>query len=218
MQFCLLMPLICRVFMIANPWLRRGLMVLTILIPPFYKVGVNQAWLPAQVDYFMTGLLLADCHLTSWSKAGGRLAALWTWLGPCAFVGMIGLLAIRHDHQLIADGFMPWVVFAGIGATLHSPVWKGLFAHPLPATIGGWCYTLYLYHLLIFSGMITLLFKVWPLKGLHAAFWCYLPFCIAAVLVSCGVLYVLTERPFIELASRLAKKRPGVPVAETAAS
>ncbi len=209
MQFCLLMPLICRVFDIGSLALRRGVLALAVLLPPFWKAGLNPALLPAQIEYFVMGLLLADCHLTSWSRPEPVNGGAWTWRGLAGFAGMSGLLALRHDHQLFTDLAMPWVLFLGMGGVLNSPLWKGIFAHPVLATVGGWCYTIYLYHILIIYGTLTLLFKVVPLAGLHPAFWTYLPVCLASVVIACAILYVLTERPFIELASKLAKRGKG---------
>ncbi|MDB6139668.1 MAG: hypothetical protein JWO94_2740 [Verrucomicrobiaceae bacterium] len=206
LQFCLLMPLICRLFSIKSMGLRRGLMVLAIIVPPFFKGLFHPVWLPAQIEYFMVGLLLADCHLVSWSHASAGGRHLWTWAGGISFIGMLVALAVRHDHSLLVDEAMPVIGFLGIGGVLNSPVWKHLFAHRWLAVVGGWCYTVYLYHILIIYGVLTLLFKVVPLKGLYAAFWGYLPVCLLAILGSCALLYLFTERPFIHLSARLAKK------------
>jgi peptidoglycan/LPS O-acetylase OafA/YrhL len=72
-----------------------------------------------------------------------------------------------------------------------------LLGHPLVTTIGGMCYTIYMYHWLMISGLtrVTLRFST------HI-FW--LDLLIQFVLMSaiiiavCSVLFALFERPFMQ--------------------
>jgi peptidoglycan/LPS O-acetylase OafA/YrhL len=93
--------------------------------------------------------------------------------------------------------FLPWLWLVILVAAFRGKLTHWLLGHPLLTTIGGMCYTIYMYHWLMISGLIRLTIKL----STHI-FWLDLLIQFAVmstvIIAICSVLFALFERPFMQ--------------------
>src|SRR6185295_4007862 len=197
-QFYLLAPLLCRVFAVKNVGARRALLIFAILLfsaansfiagkPPFLSRS-----LPGYLHYFLLGILLADWYLVE-GRRGFTRSTRWDLLGLAAWCGLgVGLLQASTPRPLLLP-----LIFIAYMAAFRGRVAHAIIGAPLLTTIGGMCYTIYLYHPLIIDevGLWT-----WQFCRPEQPFWrIYLvqAFLIGIpILVVGAVLFAFLERPF----------------------
>lgn len=210
-QFYLLTPLLVLIFKARNAAARRALIVALIV-----GFGVLSQWviypsgsarLPLTLlnfaHYFLTGFLLVDLYLTgrlrspdkrlSWDvvtmAAAAAIIATLSRFGQFYFLLplMVGLLYVGFFLGKLSNAFARarWIVI-----------------------IGGMCYTIYLYHILIISNLMT---GTMPLASItrpfNLDFALQLLLILPAVFASCALLFFFTEKPFMRwsLSSRPAE-------------
>lgn len=92
---------------------------------------------------------------------------------------------------------LPWLSLLFFTSAFRGKIVHGLLGHRLLTTIGGMCYTIYMYHWLMISGLIR-----FTIQFSTHIFWLDLLvqfILISAVIVAvCSVLFVLFERPFMQ--------------------
>jgi peptidoglycan/LPS O-acetylase OafA/YrhL len=211
-QFYLLVPLLVRMFRTRNVVARRAVVVSLIvgfgLLSQWviYPSGSARLCLTLLnfAHYFLAGFLLADLYLTGalrlpkkrlgWDAvtlaAAGSIAAVLSRFGQFYFLLplLIGLLFAGFFLGRLSNAFVRarWIVI-----------------------IGGMCYTIYLYHILIISNLMT---KTIPLASvmrpfdLDFALQCLM--ILPAVFLACAALFVCAEKPFMRwsLSPRPAKR------------
>lgn len=210
-QFYLIVPLLMAGFNRCAAGLRRALLLAGTLffglLSQLYIYPYGPKWmmisLPNFIHYFLAGFLLADLHQRNGEEAkrGRRwdllallagLAVIWVLLGFGHFYFLLPLLVAalylgcylgRYTSRLIS---MRWIVI-----------------------IGGMCYTIYLYHVLIISQALV---RTASLSSIARPVWTDLLIqgliIVPIILVICGLLFVLIEKPFMK-ASRGRGWRPG---------
>src|SRR5262249_39039226 len=210
-QFYLLVPLLVRMFRLRNAVARRSLLVALIvglgLLSQcvIYPSGSARLCLTLLnfAHYFLTGFLLADLYLTgklrrphkrlSWDAvtlaAAGAILAVLSHFGQFYFLLplLVGLLYAGFFLGRLSNAFvrMRWIVI-----------------------IGGMCYTIYLYHILIISNLMT---KTIPFASVARPF--NLDFALQCLMIlpvvfaACAGLFIYTEKPFMRwsLSPRPAK-------------
>ena len=148
------------------------------------------ALLLGNLHYFLAGFLLVDFYLGG-ELAPARKNIVWD------AVFMLSMAAVVYVNFHGRWTFLlPWILLAGcVGAFLGATISR-LLAWPWLMTMGGMCYTIYLYHLLIISSM----FRVTLALQTHRL-WVDLLIQFAVILpVIFGVsaiLFALFERPFM---------------------
>ena len=196
MQFYLLAPLLARVFQIASAPARRiaimGLMLLPMALGPLTATCPWLDWtLLGKLQFFMAGFLFCDLYLNGQVRTEKR-NHLWDFY----FIGAIGAVVGLSQWQ-VEYNFLPWLWLVMLTAAFRGRIFYWLLGQPLITTIGGMCYTIYMYHWLMISGLIRLTIKF----STHI-FW--LDLLIQFVLMSaiiiaiCSVLFALFERPFMQ--------------------
>jgi peptidoglycan/LPS O-acetylase OafA/YrhL len=145
-QFYLAMPLFAYAFAIRNPLARRTLVVAAMLI-----AGISQAFwahtprpelsILYYVQFFLAGLLLADFYLTR-----PREPAQKWWWDVLSAVGWPLVFFLKNGDVL--HTILPFVVLALYWAAFHGRMMNYLFRLPVLTSVGGMCYTIYLYHFL----------------------------------------------------------------------
>jgi peptidoglycan/LPS O-acetylase OafA/YrhL len=156
-QFYLLVPLLTLLFLVRNRWLRRTtLAALAIAIPAVVHAfiagkisGHSHFWATIGwlLQYFIAGMLLSDIYVTempSWR-------ASWVW-DVVSGAGWCSLLFSAHGPLYFVESLLIALAFVGAfrGVLLHR-----LLTIEWLATIGGMCYSIYLWHFFI----IALVFK-----------------------------------------------------------
>ena len=194
-QFYLLAPFLAQIFRIADPWKRRAIVAALILLgppavgslfPDVYRVEFS---LLGNFQFFLAGFLMADVFLLN--KIESRQSHWWDFIFPAA---LLAVVLLRHSFLL--SYLLPWIMFFCCLAAFRGTITSALLGYPWIATIGGMCYTIYMYHWL----MISMLVRVTGHLQTHI-FW--LDLLIQYVLMSvvitavCSILFLLFERPFM---------------------
>jgi peptidoglycan/LPS O-acetylase OafA/YrhL len=195
-QFYLLAPFLAGIFMVSNTWKRRALIVILVLtgclvnesIPSgSYRIGNS---LIGNIQYFLIGFLLADFYLLNKLETSVRKYR-WDLVFPLAIVTIV---LLRHYSTLAI--MVPWMILLCCLSAFRGVVTAKFLGNLLITTIGGMCYTIYMYHWL----MISLLVRVTGSLRTHIL---WLDLLIQFVLMSviiiaaCAIPFVLFERPFM---------------------
>jgi peptidoglycan/LPS O-acetylase OafA/YrhL len=177
--------------------------------------GVTRWWLslPAHLHYFAIGFLLADLRATKW-RSGAEPSRGWDLAGALAWGSLIPLRGQPMAYALV----FPAVAGIATAATLRGRMLGAIARFPLFTTIGGMCYTIYLWHTTIvenaapFTLGMTIFTTPWLERLTHVAL-------LAALSVLAAIpLYLLFEKPFMfrDWPERAARRplsvwlRPGV--------
>ncbi len=195
-QFYLLAPLLARVFQISSAPARRmtimGLMLLPMALGSFTAAWPWLEWtLLGKLQFFMAGFLFCDLYLNGKVRTEKR-NHLWDLFFLGAIAAVICLSQFQMDYP-----FLPWLWLLMLTAAFRGKICHWLLGQPLITTIGGMCYTIYMYHWLMISGLIRLTIKF----STHI-FWLDLliQFAVmsAIIIAICSVLFALFERPFMQ--------------------
>ena len=187
-QFYLLAPLLFRIFPCSRI-VRRTLFILIgvasmaaqTLYPESHRLNLS---LIGQAQYFIVGILLADLYVDSWR--GKNRTLTWDILSYFGWVAVAMEIKFSSAPYLLC--FCILLAYCGafrgrlVGSVLKSP---------LLATIGGMCYSIYLYHYWFISafGRFTFFFSnnlliQTALVGIPT-------------LIGCTLLFLLAEKPFM---------------------
>ena len=192
-QFYCLVPLLALIFLVRSTLARRAALVGIILFagftqklywqgPPRLKLTILYA-----IQFFLTGFLLADIYLVDWK----RLPSHWGW----DLVSLISwpLLFVAGDYELWL--YLPLLTLAVYVAAFKGLVFNRLFTHKIITSIGGMCYTIYLFHYQLIRPVLHLAKQIHIGHGFDAYF--VLQFLLYApiLLLVSGLYFVLVERP-----------------------
>ncbi len=196
-QFYILAPFLAKVFTARNVLLRRGILagamvIMPLLVGPFSQHYIIWASLMGNLQYFLAGFLLADFYLSGELRPV-TYAVFWDLiflLTGCAVVW------INFQNGLLSPLLLPWILLLCCLAAFLGQLTPAMLGNPWIITIGGMCYTIYLYHLIMISAFIQLTIHLqtnilW--LDLLIQFFVMTP---AILLVSAG-LFALFERPFM---------------------
>lgn len=194
-QFYLCTPLLCLLFWIRSTRLRRAVILLVMFAAGILCKDLPRTTLPAQLPYFLAGFLLIDLYLLEWksdpqkSPVGDLVGVICLVLFCFACAYHRQLPAIQTIMALIMLGFF-WAVFRG--------TWlRRLFRNRFLATIGGMCYTFYLYHLAVIAALSRILDGWVSHLGYFPTFMIYLVVIGVVNWAVCSALFILFERPFM---------------------
>jgi peptidoglycan/LPS O-acetylase OafA/YrhL len=197
-QFYILAPLLAQMFKIGQAWLRRGLMVAGIILLPLagwkianwlgnpYLAGFS---LLGNIQYFLVGFLLADWQATI--KATPSRNLLWDLL-----LILAGVVLVWFRNSEWMGYALPVLIGICCVAAFKGTLTFPALGFPWITTIGGMCYTIYMYHILMISMLVRLTIHLQT----HILWLDLLIFYVlmSAVIVSvCAVLFAIFERPFM---------------------
>lgn len=195
-QFYLLVPILALMFMIHKRWLRRSILCALIVI----ALAAQQIWMGnsprislsilAFLQFFLIGFLLADIFQDEWQGLP-RTSFYWDLI---ALAGWPALFVVLQSHSLWHWVF-PAMIFVLYAAAFRGRICSRLFSLRWITVIGGMCYSIYLIHYEVISAVAR--FSIRFAQGLP--YWAYLMIQLAivgtAVLLVCGVYFVLIEKP-----------------------
>lgn len=196
-QFYILAPVLAKIFAVRNPWWRRGILAAAIFLFPLLAglfAGHYVVWasLAGNIQFFLAGFLIADLYVSE-NLRPGRSASGTAW--DLMFISA-GIAVVWVPFRGGWGWLLPWVLFAACLAAFLGRLTPIVLSRPWIATIGGMCYTIYLYHLLVISALfratIYLQTKVLWLD-LLVQFLVMTP----VILTVSALLFVLFERPFM---------------------
>ena len=193
-QFYLLAPLLSAVFGLVSPVARRativGIMLGGILLSQ--GLGFTEKTILGNLQYFMAGFFLCDLYLSRWKR---RPAASWLW----DFAALAAWVAIAAVQRLGPDWAwaVPVLIVPAYAGAFRGVLLPKILSNPWPVTIGGMCYTIYLYHYFVISFAGRFSTHWLPAMPLPLAFSAQFLLIAPVVLGGCAVLFVLFERPFM---------------------
>jgi peptidoglycan/LPS O-acetylase OafA/YrhL len=194
-QFYVLAPLLALLFTMPKP-VRRGCMAALIVLSAAMAYGFDDVTrvrlsIVGQLQFFLVGFLLADWYTTE-RRADAQPRLRWDLLciaGFCA-LGCMDSLALRT--------LMPAAILLAYLGMLRGGVAIRFFRNPWVVTIGGMCYTIYMYHFTVLVIFGRLLSRYTTGKGLLAAPLMQILAIGGLTLAFCSIAFVLFERPFMQ--------------------
>lgn len=197
-QFYLLAPLLAQLFRIPSALLRRSIFALGTLLLACLGRFTDSAhdWtLAGQLEHFLVGFLAADLFLGLKTQPNQGRGAAFDVLGAASLVGLV-LTSWQGGPQHPLVPLMSLGTFAG---ALRGNWLKAILASTPISTLGGMCYTTYLYHYWIMSVIGWGIYRYLPLPASLPAQAAILgAFMIPAIFIACGGLFLLTEKPFMK--------------------
>jgi len=198
LQFYLVAPLLAGLFRIRSAAFRRGVIAGLIL-----GASLWGQWVPRHLPraglsivpflgYFLAGFLL--CDILQRDRQGTTAQRLvWDGIGLTAW----GLVVVLMWSRLAF--LLPFVVLVAYVAAFRGCMLRAVFRSPLIFTIGGMCYTIYLYHFFIISavGRFALKPALAVATGVTPRLVVLALMVLPVILLSCTVLFAVTERPFM---------------------
>jgi len=195
-QFYILAPFLARIFMVASAWKRRMLIVILILagswldnstVAGFYRIAFSLA---GTLPYFLVGFLLAGFYLLNKVETAIR-SYKWDPVFPLAVAAVVLL-----RHQQLMTFLLPWVILFCCLAALLGVITAKALGNSWITTIGGMCYTIYMYHWLMISLLVRLTGR-WQTHILWLDLLIQFIVMSVIIIVLCAVLFALFERPFM---------------------
>jgi peptidoglycan/LPS O-acetylase OafA/YrhL len=195
-QFYVLVPLLALLFTIKGRWLRRLCLVAltlgilcaqSLFLPQSGRLSLS---ILAFLQFFLIGFLLADVFLADW-KETPQTSVYWD------VVAIVGwpLLFVVLRREALTHWLFPFLVFLIYCAAFRGSLSRRVFSNPFLTVIGGMCYSIYLIHYEVISGVGRLtkgIAESWP-------YWAYflvqLGLIGMAIVLVCGLYFVLLEKP-----------------------
>lgn len=193
-QFYCLVPLLALLFSIRQTRARRlillGLILLAGIAQMCYWEGSQRLKLTIlyAIQYFLTGFLLADIYLLDWNE---RPATHWGW--DLLSLLCWPLIILPGDREVWIA--LPLLMLGAYIAAFKGVLFRGFFRHVWITTVGGMCYTIYLFHYLLIPPVLRLLGGVGGGAGFGAYFVVQLLLYTPILLLVSGCYFVLVERP-----------------------
>lgn len=222
-QFYLLAPLISAlIFRVRDTARRRALIAAVALaagllrwlaIPDGSRLSLS---LIAFLQYFMVGFMLADLYLAAQERG---IAGGWAW--DLAWLGAVGAFYVVYPVPALHAVLWPAVLLLIMWSTFRGVAVRRVLTNRWITTIGGMCYTIYLFHFQTIAGVgrATIGWRVsnefWVNYLVQLA--CIVP----PLLALTAAFFLLVERPCMErdwpqrLWARLARRRRRAPAMVT---
>jgi len=200
-QFYFIAPLIAAIFFVSNTLLRRGFLVALIITSAFVQPILRPHDTLSVLLYshcFLTGFLLADVYLVSWKRQPVRTFRmdLWFAVASAALYFIVGHYEFVNWNPLGVFLACSMLFILCCGAFCGRTT-TAVLSNRWIVVIGGMCYTIYLYHMHIYSliGRLTKHLHVTDRLWVNILIQGFL--IVPAMLLISGALFVLCEKPFM---------------------
>jgi peptidoglycan/LPS O-acetylase OafA/YrhL len=193
-QFYLLAPLLCCIYLVKSKYLRWCIFVALIIASGIYNYQFIMGTVVKFFCCFGIGMLVTDFYVI---KQKFLFSSGW-----CFLIGIISLLIIVFVPTLTSYiGY--WIKFfftlMFLYIALTNKKWEQIFSNKYIAVIGGMCYSIYLLHF----GILSVLGKLAERTDINLSNPLYIPvyFVLFAVciLVISSIYFLLVEKPFMKL-------------------
>lgn len=190
-QFYVLAPLLAFWFCIKNANIRRSAMLFAIALSgvlslPLYRSTHFHYSIGYYLGFFLAGLLVCDLYV---NRQNWMPSFSWDLVALCLWP-LVWVLGRNSGHILL-----PFVIVALFLAAFRGRVCSIVLGNSLITTIGGMCYSIYLFHFLIIYSVKHFT------QGINFGrnFWLYFAFqtflIVPFIVVFCGAFFLLVERP-----------------------
>jgi peptidoglycan/LPS O-acetylase OafA/YrhL len=207
-QFYILAPLLTSIFVVKNKNLRRLILLVAIFIAASNSAHASTFSIVKHAHLFLLGFLLTDFYAFEWQEKDKS----YKWDLPC-LLGWLGLLIVVPNYWYLEYTF-PLFVFLAYAGALRGKLCAQFFTHPWIVTIGGMCYTIYLYHFYIISALGRFSCKLIIGQSYMLNLVLQALILVPLLLAISTLLFFLFEKPFMrrDWADRLLKIfRPFLP-------
>ena len=193
-QFYLLVPLLTTLFAISNPRLRRGLILLLMLCVgllsnPLFPMLHLHASIAYYLAFFLAGFMVCDLYLT---RGEWKPSYVWDSLALFGWP-LVWLLERKVGHVVL-----PFVIILLYLSAFRGRICSAVFSNRVITDIGGMCYSIYLFHVLV---LYAAKHFTWPVH-IGQNFWVYYvvqaALSLPIVLLVCGAFFLLIERPCMD--------------------
>ena len=193
-QFYLLAPLLCTIYLIRSKYIRWMVFAAVIIASGIY----NYQWIMATAlkfaCYFASGMLLTDLYCNKEKFVNSSTACFW--IGILALLIIIFVPTLTNYAGYWTKMFF-FIVFFYI--VLTNAGIRKMFSNRYLIIIGGMCYSIYLLHL----GVLSAVGKILEKTGLNLSQVSLIPFYFfvfaACVLLISSLYFLLVEKPFMKL-------------------
>ncbi len=193
-QFYILMPLLAQFFRIRSFVWRQILLLLLMVGFGLTSLPLPKGSITEHMEYFLTGFMLADWWLR-WEENPTRRRA-FDFLAATSWSALLGALYWNRSIPGV-NGMLPLLVAAAMLTSLRSPFMSRLLGHWIPVTLGGMCYTIYLYHLAIISAAARVVTPRITVESYYLNYLLHAIIVIPLIIGVCMVLFAIFERPFM---------------------
>jgi peptidoglycan/LPS O-acetylase OafA/YrhL len=191
-QFYVLAPLLCSIFLLRNRNIRWAIMMVIIISSALFWYGVwGVPHVLKYLHYFFIGILLSD-----WFVTGKRLFKNETAGITAAIIALLIYFFLPSINNLWAYMIKILSMWILVHVVLTNASIKKLFSKPVLVWIGGMCYSIYLLHFAIVSAAGQILLR-WNVSAYPALLIPLSLLFAALVLMISSVFYLLVERPFM---------------------
>lgn len=193
-QFYILAPLFCLVFLLRNDVVRWGLQLSIIVCSAIYWFNTwNVLHVFVYLHYFFSGILLADLYCRKINLIKNEKLGLL--IGVFALLGFLFLPSLKYMPGYFIKIVCMFFLFHTV---LINQFVKKIFCVQALVIIGGMCYSIYLLHLAIVSVTGRLLIQ----SGIDISNRSLLPLFLilfmAIVLIGSALFFILVEKPFMK--------------------
>lgn len=196
-QFYLLAPLLATVFAIRRPAMRRGVLLGAMALLGVLKSAPHDFRLHVPItvlsflDFFLAGFLLADVYTTTWN-ARPTQKYLWDLPALSAWCAVIGV-----HFWAPAEPFLAFVIFVACAVSFRGRWVHGVLSTGWAPTVGGMCYTIYLYHYHIISAVARWTIVLPAGRSYAANLVLQVLLNLPPILAGSAVLFLVFEKPFM---------------------
>ena len=192
-QFYLIAPFLSLIFLVKSKLLRRAILSLAIIVFAFF-FGTRDYHLffIGSANYFFAGFLLTDVYLFDWKRK----------VEKSKFFDFIGIILSFVALFIMINKIYPKFSLPFLFLFLYICFFRGIFLNKIATnkyliTIGGMCYTTYLYHFQFVSLLGRIQHKFFHLQDYHSIVLSEIIISVPIVIISCALLFKLLEKPFM---------------------
>lgn len=192
-QFYLLAPFLCWVFLIRNKWVRRSLIIAAILVfAYFFGTREYHIFLVGEIQYFLAGFLLADVFLVEWKK--NPIKNRWFDI-----IGIIVLVVMWFivTNRFYVKSILPFLILIFYFAAFRGVFWNYLMTNRWLVVIGGMCYTIYLYHFQFIALLARTTINIRIGQSYFINTFLQILLVVPLVIIVNAFLFAVLERPFM---------------------
>jgi peptidoglycan/LPS O-acetylase OafA/YrhL len=237
-QFYMLVPLLSRIFLVRNKAVRRSVIVGAIAGSILFEwlFIAPESWMYLTIlrflHFFLIGFLLADMFLVDWRQSAAKslrwdIVSLFGW--PALFFiwnsPWLSVELLPYGHLPVLAAFLfPPLAFLLYQAVFRGIVTNRIMTNPWITTIGGMCYTIYLFHNPLIGALAGLTKGLVPTGSYTLNVVIQGCIILPVVLAACGLYFVAIERPCMRrdwprrLAERVRGFFPGGGIGEIKSS
>ena len=198
-QFYLLAPFLCRVFLLDQRTRRLvllGISAIACIVQLLYPLPFSSLY--KYLHYFLLGILLADYYINGWPQILSHRIMPFVFI---IWTGIMYLLPLRFSQFYYF--LFPYLVFVWMMIILANARVRALFSYGWIPLIGGMCYSIYLIHFPLLDILGDKLYAAGLQQGSVGGLLMYLSIFAALTLLASSVFYLLVEKPFMKLGSRI---------------